>query len=204
MKHTGAPFSSSYSGLGNFRPTTVLPGLSPITGPRFLRQHPEVRALPFTGIARLPRYYDPLRAPAGPLSLLRTLESSSARTGSPPLAQTTLPACRAHYPGGPKPVRVSVASRSARPSRSSGGSASTITLSRPARASLALRPAGSLSHPRWPLSQGSDPARYRSEPLVSYQTYRQRSGWDFHPPVICAVGAHRRISAFVLCGRGKY
>jgi len=75
-----------------------------------------VRALPSTGITRLQRYYDPLRVTAGPLSLPRTLEFASTRAGVPPLAQTTFPACRAHYPGGPKPVRVSVASRSARPS----------------------------------------------------------------------------------------
>src|SRR5256885_3704803 len=42
--------------------------------------------------------------------------SFSTRTGVPPLAQTTFPACRAHYPGGPEPVRVSVTSRSVRPS----------------------------------------------------------------------------------------
>ena len=27
------------------------------------------------------------------------------------------------------------------------------------------------------------------KPLVSYQTYRLLSGWDFHPEVICALGA---------------
>ena len=74
--------------------------------------------------------------------------------------------------------------------RFSGGSASTTSLSRPAQASLTLRPVELLSHPRWPLSQGSDLARYRPKPLVSYQTYRQLSGWDFHPPAICAAGAH--------------
>jgi len=73
-----------------------------------------------------------------------------------------------------------------------GGSASTTSLSRPAQASLALRPT-MLSRPWWPLSQGSGPACYRSMPLVSYQTYRQPSGWDSHPPVIRAVGAHWEI-----------
>ena len=34
------------------------------------------------------------------------------------------------------------------------------------------------------------PARRRPKPLVSYQTYRQLSGWDFHPLAIRAVGAH--------------
>src|SRR6266568_2094457 len=45
----------------------------------------------------------------------RERRSFSTRTGVPPLAQTTFPACRAHYPGGPEPVHVSVASRSVRP-----------------------------------------------------------------------------------------
>jgi len=81
--------------------------------------------------------------------------------------------------------------------RSSGGSASASALSRPAQASLALRPARLLSHPRWPLSQGSGLTRYRLKPLLSYQTYRLLSGWDFHPLVICAVGAHRRISLWI-------
>jgi hypothetical protein len=151
---------------------------------------PEVRALPSTGITRLQRYYDPLRVPAGPPSISRALEFTSARPGVPPLAQTTFPACRAHYPGGPfRRTCRSLAGRCCLP-RYSGGSASTTSLSRPAQASLKLRPAGLLSHPRRPLSQGSNPARYQAKSLVSYQTYRLLSGWDFHPPVICAVGAH--------------
>jgi len=48
------------------------------------------------------------------------------------------------------------------------------------------------------LSQGSGLTRYRLKPLLSYQTYRLLSGWDFHPLVICAVGAHRRISLWPL------
>ena len=116
MKHTDAAFVSPYSPRGSLRSTTVCLGLTPITGPRLLHQHPEVRALSSTGITRSQRYYDPLRVPARPLSLPRALEFASARTGVPPLAQTTFPACRAHYPGGPEPVRVSVASRPVRPS----------------------------------------------------------------------------------------
>jgi hypothetical protein len=190
MRLTVSAFASPYSSLGNFQPTTVFPGFTPITGPRFLRQHPEARALPSTGITRLRRYYSPLRVPPGPPSLPRALEFASARTGVPPLAQTAFPACRARYPGGPGRCTCRwLPGRCGLP-RFSGGSASTTSLSRPARASLALRPAGLLSHPKWPLSQGSSPARYRAEPLVSYQTYRQLSGWDFHPLVICAIGAH--------------
>jgi hypothetical protein len=116
MKHTDQPFASPYSSLGSFRSTTVFSGGAPITGPRFLHEHPKVRALSSTGITRLQRYYDPLRVPAGPLSLPRALEFASTRSGVPPLAPTTFPACRAPYPGGPKPVPTSVASRPVRPS----------------------------------------------------------------------------------------
>ena len=42
---------------------------------------------------------------------------------------------------------------------------------------LALRPAGSLSRPRRPLSRGSEPAGRPANPLVSYQINRQVSGW---------------------------
>ena len=50
-----------------------------------------------------------------------------------------------------------------------GGSASALTLSRPAQALLTLRPARSLSRPRRPLLRGSSPASYPAKPLVSYQ-----------------------------------
>jgi hypothetical protein len=61
---------------------------------------------------------------------------------------------------------------------------------RPAQASLTLRPAGSLSHPRRPLSRGFDPASYPTEPLASFQTYRQLSGWNPPPLMVRAFGAH--------------
>ena len=41
-----------------------------------------------------------------------------------------------------------------------------------------------------PLSRGSSPAGYPSEPLVSYQINRQFSGWNLPPLVIRAFGAH--------------
>jgi hypothetical protein len=61
--------------------------------------------------------------------------------------------------------------------RNSGGSASASSLSRPAQASLTLRPTGLLNRPWRPLSRGFDPASYPAKSLVSYQTYRQLSGW---------------------------
>src|SRR5580704_19596989 len=71
-----------------------------------------------------------------------------------------------------------------------GGSASALSLSRPAQASLTLRPIGSLSHPRRPLSRGSSPAGCPAEPLVSYRINRLFSGWNLPPLMIHAFGAH--------------
>ena len=60
-----------------------------------------------------------------------------------------------------------------------GGSASALSLSRPAQASLTLRPARLLNRPRRPLSRGSSPSGYPSKPLVSYQIKRQLLGGFF-------------------------
>ena len=75
--------------------------------------------------------------------------ATSVPHGPPPITRLTLPTCRAHYPDGPKRVRLSVASplHSGLP-RYSGGSASITSLSRPAQASLALRPVELLNRPR--------------------------------------------------------
>ena len=110
---------------------------------------------------------------------------SNSRLGPPPIAALKtqpppdagipdypdhLPACRAHYPGGSRQVLMSVASLShAAFPVISGGSASATSLSRPAQASLTLRPVGLLNRPRRPLSQGFSPAGYPAKPLASYQ-----------------------------------
>jgi hypothetical protein len=70
-----------------------------------------------------------------------------------------------------------------------GGSAPALSLSRPAQASHALRPAGSLSCPRQPLSRGSNPRGYPHEPLVSYRINRQLSVRNLPPLVMRAFGA---------------
>jgi hypothetical protein len=51
--------------------------------------------------------------------------------------------------------------------RSCAGSASTLPLSRPAQALLALRPARLLAHRAWTLSPGSDQQGYPHSPLAS-------------------------------------
>ena len=117
-------------------------------------------------------------------------DATLAIDGSPPITRTTFPTCRAHYPGGSSGCACRLLPRSCSLPQMAGGSASALSLSRPAQASLTLRPAGSLSRPRRPLSRGSSPASYPTKPLVSFRTYRQLSGWNPPPQVFRALGAH--------------
>ena len=110
--------------------------------------------------------------------------------GSPPITCITVPTCRAHTPMDWNGRMCRLLPRPRGLPRYSGGSASMTSLSRPAQASLALRPAGLLNRPRRPLSRGSDPDDCSSKPLVSYQTNRQLSGWNLPPLVMHAFGAH--------------
>ena len=72
-----------------------------------------------------------------------------------------------------------------------GGSASTTILSRPAQASLALRPARLLARPKadfCPEASTRPVARPRRS--VAITSHRQLHEWILLPLVICAVGAH--------------
>ena len=64
------------------------------------------------------------------------------------------------------------------------------SLSRPARHSLALRPAGSLGRPRRPLSRGFGPPVSRPSRSSATRPNRQLPGWNPPPLVIRAFGAH--------------
>ena len=75
--------------------------------------------------------------------------------------------------------------------RLTGGSASTTSLSRPAQASLALRPAGLLARPKADFCpEASTRPVTRPSRSVATMSYRQLHGWILLPLVICAVGAH--------------
>jgi len=67
--------------------------------------------------------------------------------GSPPITRTTFPTCRAHYPGGLSGCTCRLLPRLCSLPQLAGGSASALSLSRPAQALLTLRPARSLSRP---------------------------------------------------------
>jgi len=121
----------------------------------------------------------------------RNVEAATlADDGSPPVTRTTFPTCRAHYPGGSSGCSCRLLPRSRGLPQMAGGSASALSLSRPAQASLTLRPIGSLSRPRRPLSRGSSPASYPTKPLASFRINRQLSGWNPPPLMIRAFGAH--------------
>jgi hypothetical protein len=68
-----------------------------------------------------------------------------------------------------------------------GGSASAVSLSRPAQASLTLRPAGSLSRPQ---ATFCHEAPTHAVTRISYRINRQLSGWILPPLMIRAFGAH--------------
>jgi hypothetical protein len=115
----------------------------------------------------------------------RNVEAATlANDGSPPVTRTTFPTCRAHYPGGSSGCSCRLLPRSCSLPQMAGGSASALSLSRPAQASLTLRPIGSLSRPRRPLSRGSSPASYPTRPLASFRINRQLSGWNPPPLMI--------------------
>jgi hypothetical protein len=111
------------------------------------RQSPSPCLLPSTGITRLQRSYYPVRLPPmpPPEATLRPLPSH--QTGLPrlpePPFQRTVPTTPADRAGAY--VDCFPASRSL--PQMAGGSAA-LSLSRPAQASLTLRPAGSLSRPQ--------------------------------------------------------
>jgi hypothetical protein len=140
---------------------------------------PEARVLSSAGVTRPQRSYDPLRLPPAPSPCGDAEAATLVPSGPPPITRFTLPTCRAQYPDGPERVRISVTSPShAGLPRFSGGSASITSLSGPAQASLALRPARLLNRPWRPLSRGFSPAGYPTKPLVSYQVLPTTSWVD--------------------------
>ncbi len=124
---------------------------------------PEVRVLCSAGITQPQRSYDPVRLPLGPPPENGVEAATLTQNGPPPITRDTFPTCRAHYPGGPSGCACRFLPRSYGLPQMAGGSASALSLSRPAQASRVLRPIGSLSRPRRPLSRGFSPAGYPNQ-----------------------------------------
>src|SRR5262249_58692946 len=116
------------------------------------RHHDRVQPPPPPRHSPVSRVARPCPPPANAAACCDVEAATLASNGSPPITRITLPTCRAHYPGGSSDCSCRLLPRSRGLPQMAGGSASALSLSRPAQASLALRPAGSLSCPRQPLS----------------------------------------------------
>ena len=99
---------------------------------------PHLRPLPSAGITRLPRYYGPLRRPAGPACPSRGSgwRVPRHRQGFPCCHHPPLPCVPPPLPRRSQPVRVARFPAGGSLPRYSGGSASAMPVSRPARRSL--------------------------------------------------------------------
>ena len=146
---------------------------------------PHLRPLPSAGVTRHPRSYGPLRHPAGPtcpsravgwrvprhqpgLPVLRPFPSSMRAAANTPAEPVG--ACVVRFPTGDSLPRYQ------------GGSASASNLSRPARRSLALRPAWSLSRPWRPVtSECFRRCRCLHHPLRLLPAGATVAGRDSHP-----------------------
>ena len=150
-------------------------------------RHPSTPEAPFLD-GRYPassvlRASPPPCRPGLPLAGFR-LPRARHRHGSRVATLSIFHACRRHYPGGNRPVLSSLSSRPAGGlPLITGGSASASSVSRPARRSLAFRPAWSLSRPGRPFSpEGFSPCRYLHEPLWPLPAGTTVAGWASHPP----------------------
>jgi hypothetical protein len=141
---------------------------------------PEARALPSPGVTRLHRYLWPFPTPRWSAALSGGVRGSRPRDhpGPPPLTLDYLSGMLCSLPRWTDSVR-NGSCHGALPRRvlpdsfrlpwSCDRSASTLPLSRPARASHALRPARLLAHHTWTWSRGSGPPRFRDWPPASYR-----------------------------------
>ena len=119
---------------------------------------PHLRPLSSTGITPGLQSYWPLRHPAGPACPSRGpgCHVHGTDRASRVATLSIFHACRRHYPGGNRPVHSSFSSQPVGGlPLFPGGSTSALTVSRPARRSLAFRPAWSLSRPRRPFYQSA-------------------------------------------------
>ncbi len=134
-----------------------------------IKSVPEVRALCSAGITRPHSSYGPVRRPRGPSPKVTLRARPSSPPGLPRLPVSLFQRAVPTTPADQDGCTCRLLPPPARPSPYLGGSASATSLSRPAQASLELRPVGSLNRPRRPLSQGFDPSGYPDKPPASYQ-----------------------------------
>ena len=107
----------------------------------------------------------------------RDVEAATlALDGSPPVTTNHPTDVPCPLPRRIERVRVSIASPLMQPSPNGRRVGIRIRTFEACSGFTLLRPIGSLSSPRPPLSQGSDPASYPAVPPASFRTNRQLSG----------------------------
>src|SRR6516164_3744060 len=114
----------------------------------FFESIPEVRALSSAGVTRLHRSYDPVRLPSVPPPKVTLRPLPSHQPGLPRLPEPPFRRAAPTNPADRAGAHVDCFPASRGLPQMAGGSASALSLSRPAQASLTLRPAGSLSRPQ--------------------------------------------------------
>src|ERR1700730_15887427 len=108
---------------------------------------------------------------------LRDVEAATlALDGSPPVTANHPTDVPCPLPRRIAWVRVSIASPHVRPSPNDRRVGIRLRTFEACSGFTLLRPIGSLSSPRLPSSQGSDPASYPAQPPASFRTNRQLSG----------------------------
>ncbi len=146
----------------------------------------EPRPLPSVGVTRFHRYYEPLRHPRRPHPSLAggRLARARHRQGLPVLLPSpSSMRAAATTPAEPAGARVARFPANVSLPRDAGGSASASPVSRPARRSLALRPAWSLNRLTRPVtSECFSRSRYLLQPLRLLPAGATVAGRDSHPP----------------------
>ena len=152
----------------------------------FFESIPEVRVLSSTGITRIL----PCPTPADAAARSDVEAAALAPNGSPPITRTTLPTCRAHYPGGSRGCACRLLPHACSFPKWPEGRHPHCHFRGLLRLHSRYGPSDRSAAHRRPLSRGSNPCGYPHKPLVSYRINRQLSGWIPPPLMIRAFGAH--------------
>ena len=194
----GRPDSFAYAcdASGPLLPTLCTRGYSRSTpaGLHPFGTPPHLRPLSSTGITPRLQSYGPLRHPASPACPSR---GSGCRVHGTDWASrvatpSTFHTCRRHYPGGNRPVLVSLTSQPVGGlPLTSGGSSPALHVSRPAQRSLHVSARMVTEPPKAALLPESfSPCRYLHKPLWLLPAEATVAGRDSHPLGKCAFPRH--------------
>jgi hypothetical protein len=152
------------------------------------------RLLPITFTSPLPGFNRCMTVRLPPIpppeATLRPLPSH--QSGLPRLPEPSFRRAEPATPADQAGAHVDCFPRSCSLPQMAGGSASAPSFSRPAQASLTLRPIGSLSRPKATFVTRLQPVRLLAQALVSHRINRQLSVWNLPPLTIAPSGRTAR------------